>query len=529
MNKPARPQGRSRLARALLAALLIAAPACAADPADSPAAGSATSSPAPTEVRIAVPETGVSLKPDGFWHYALASYGVAEHLLRARPDGTIEPWLASSFERTDPKTWRVTLREGVTFHSGKAVDAKAVVAALEKRVTQGYGTDSIAKAEIEATGPLEVTFTSPQPSAAVPRDLASLVRYYMIYDVAAAEQAGDDNAKLLAAGIYTGPFKPVAVDQQSISAEAFPGYWGTKPALTGVKVLAMPDATARVSAVRSGEADIAITPPAETARTATQGGPFTYKRATVANRGVFAQFNLARPPFDDLAVRQAFMLGVDYAKLPAVVAGGGVYAQAGSVAPGALPFAVTTQRTDPAAAAALLDQAGWQAGADGIRAKDGKPLRVTYLFQSGDSELEAFGIALREQMRPLGIDLAMARVDDAYDSKAWPAEWTITTLFVLLDGPNLVDSMAAWLGSQGGANFGGVKDPELDGLIGTLQSTTLEEAGADLGKAQTLISEKAYAAVLGFKAVDAVVSAPFADFVPDAGFVFIDAALSVRQ
>ncbi|MFI6910399.1 ABC transporter substrate-binding protein [Nonomuraea sp. NPDC050394] len=516
MDLPARPL---RAVAALMLATALAA--CGGEPAK-PAAGP------PSAVRLAVPETGASLKPDAFWHYSLASYGIAEHLVRARPDGTIEPWLAASIERTDPKTWRVRLREGATFHSGKAVDAQAVVRALEKRVTQGYGNDSVAKAKIVASGPLEITFTSPKPTAAIPRDLGSLVRYYMIYDVAAAEAAGADEKKLLAAGLYTGPYKPVAVDAQSITAEAFPGYWGGKPALPGVRVLAMPDAAARVAAVRSAEADIAITPPAETTKATTRDGPFTHRRASIANRGVFAQFNLGRPPFDDPAVRQAFTRGVDYAKLPAVVAGGGVYERATGLVPASLPFAAQTQRTDPASAASLLDGAGWKAGADGIRAKGGKPLRLTYLFQAGDAEHEAFGIALREQLRPLGFDVAMARVDDTYDSKAWPQEWTVTVLSVLLDGPNVVDSMAAWLGSGGGANFGGVKDPELDALIARMQATALNEAGADLTKAQGVIGDRAYAAVLGFRPVDALVNRQFQDFSPDPGFVFIDAALAGR-
>ncbi|RFS80966.1 hypothetical protein D0T12_34410 [Actinomadura spongiicola] len=516
-----RPRPRRRPSRvpAVLIALLITG--CSGDPVENPLQS--------TTVRIAVPETAMGLKPDGFWHYSLASYGVAEHLLRARPDGTIEPWLAASFTRTRPNVWRLKLREGVSFHSGRTVDARAVVAALKKRATQGYGADSISKAKIEATGPLEVTLTSPKPTAAVPRDLASSVRYYMIYDVAAAERAGDDEKKLLAAGVYTGPYRPTAVDRQSLRADAFPRYWGRKPALTSVQVLAMPDSSARLSAVRSGEADIAITPPTEIARTGRKGGPFPYRRAPIANRGAFAQFNLTRAPFDDAAVRQAFTLGVDYARLPSVVAGGGIFERAGSVVPGSLPFAAQVQRTDPARAAALLDGAGWRTGAGGVRVKDGRPLRVTYLFQSGDTELEAFGIAVREQLRPLGFDVAMKRIEDSYDSKSWPKDWSIAALFVLLDGPNVVDSMANWLGGGGGANFGGVKDTELDTLIGRLQATTLDQARADLSKVQALVAERAYATVLGFKAVDAVVAKPWANFSPDPDFIFVDPALAPRR
>ena len=43
----------------------------------------------------------------------------------------IEPWLAESYELVDATTWRITLHEGISFTSGRTLDAEAVKECLE--------------------------------------------------------------------------------------------------------------------------------------------------------------------------------------------------------------------------------------------------------------------------------------------------------------------------------------------------------------------------------------------------------------
>ena len=57
--------------------------------------------------------------------WACIRYGVGETLFRYSDAMEPEPWLAESYERVDDLTWRITLREGVTFTSGRTMDAAA--------------------------------------------------------------------------------------------------------------------------------------------------------------------------------------------------------------------------------------------------------------------------------------------------------------------------------------------------------------------------------------------------------------------
>ena len=72
---------------------------------------------------------------------------------------------------------------------------------------------------------------------------------------------------------------------------------------------------------------------------------------------------------------------------------------------------------DPEAAAALLDEAGWAMGPDGIREKDGVRAELTLLYASDDSVRQALAADLANQLGALGIDAMIEGVgwDTAYD------------------------------------------------------------------------------------------------------------------
>lgn len=66
---------------------------------------------------------------------------------------------------------------------------------------------------------------------------------------------------------------------------------------------------------------------------------------------------------------------------------------------------------DPEGAAALLDEAGWTAGADGIRTKDGQRAELTFLYPASDSVRQALAADSADQLRRLGIDTKTEGVD----------------------------------------------------------------------------------------------------------------------
>ena len=58
--------------------------------------------------------------------WACIRYGVGETLFRYTDTMEIEPWLAADWEQADALTWRITLRDNITFSTGRPLDGQAV-------------------------------------------------------------------------------------------------------------------------------------------------------------------------------------------------------------------------------------------------------------------------------------------------------------------------------------------------------------------------------------------------------------------
>ena len=81
---------------------------------------------------------------------------------------------------------------------------------------------------------------------------------------------------------------------------------------------------------------------------------------------------------------------------------------------------------DPEGAAALLDEAGWLAGSDGIREKDGVRAELNILYPSSDSVRQALAADTQNQLKELGIDATIEGVgwDTAYTrAQTEPLMW----------------------------------------------------------------------------------------------------------
>jgi peptide/nickel transport system substrate-binding protein len=74
---------------------------------------------------------------------------------------------------------------------------------------------------------------------------------------------------------------------------------------------------------------------------------------------------------------------------------------------------------DPAKARALLDDAGWKPGPDGIRSKDGKPLAFTLITQAGYAIRENTAQAIQRQLKDVGVNVQVKLIDGTSISSVW--------------------------------------------------------------------------------------------------------------
>lgn len=507
----ARPSRRAALL-ALLAALLSA---CGAPP-----SGPAEQGPGPAPLRIATSFDIGSLDPveDGFW---MPEFGVAETPMRVGQEGEIQPWTLESLARADDLTWVLTLREGVTFQNGTPVDGVALAATMTRQLTLSPAAQAqLEGSTVTATGPRQVTLITPEPNASVPHLLAD-ESVFPIYDAAAVDAVGRDYAALAGAGIYTGPYAVRSLDAQRMELDPYPRHWAGIPPLPGVTVRFVPDPQARILAVQNGEVDIALYVPTD-AKQILDGDPnaffVTPPRGTGTGTGtVSVPLNQKIAPFDDLAVRKAFIAAIDYRSLADDILQG-AYDRAESLFPTVYPFAVRNLRTDTAAAAALLDAAGWVPGPDGVRTRDGRPLTVVLLTYPQQPDTTTIAVAMQSQLRALGFDVRIRQVEDVQAAVEELPDWNAAVVFNSTAGFTGTPEpfLRRYLVTSGDRNSSGVSDPELDALAGKLR-TAFDDAERDALLArvqQIVIEEGAYMTVAAVKRFPVVTSPEWRGYVP---------------
>jgi ABC-type transport system substrate-binding protein len=183
---------------------------------------------------------------------------VCEPLVRLDAEMGLVPALAESWESVDPNTWRFSLREGVSFQNGEPFNADAVKFTIDeyRRTAESYPWYYLwpeELPEVEVVDPRTVLLKSTATIATMPRNLTLL--YVLPPEAGAAEDFGNHP-------IGTGPFSFVE-HQQDVRLElaANPEYWGGAPAIERIVYRPIPDPSARMVAVQTGEVDVAAAIP----------------------------------------------------------------------------------------------------------------------------------------------------------------------------------------------------------------------------------------------------------------------------
>ncbi len=125
--------------------------------------------------------------------------------------------------------------------------------------------------------------------------------------------------------------------------------------------------------------------------------------------------NVTKAPFDDIRVREAAAKAINQEEILASVFGG-VGAVADTFLISALPESHVSDsakiKYDPDRSNALLDEAGWAMGPDGVRIKDGQPLKVTLWTQS-DSIFRRLTEVVQAQLKAVGIEAEITTFDSS--------------------------------------------------------------------------------------------------------------------
>ncbi|WP_372803014.1 ABC transporter substrate-binding protein [Paracoccus seriniphilus] len=286
---------------------------------------------------------------------------VFEGLVAIGRDGRVVPQLATDWTISeDGLTYSFHLRDDVTFQNGVPFDATTAKFTLERIL--GENSTNGQKANYTAISGIEAVDATTLVLKLSRRDADLL--YWLGYPAAVMVEPGsaDSNGTT---PVGTGPFK---VDEwrkgDRVLMSAWDGYWGEAPALETVTARFINDPQAQAAALQAGQVDIVGNLNAPELFAQFTDDPDFHAVAGAGEMEIVAGMNNAKPPFDDLRVRQALMMAVDRPSLVAAVSSGHG-TEIGSHFSPANPFYEDLTGEfpyDPQRAKALLAEAGYPDG-----------------------------------------------------------------------------------------------------------------------------------------------------------------------
>ena len=201
------------------------------------------------------------------------------------------------------------------------------------------------------------------------------------------------------------------------------------------------------------------------------------------------------PIFSDRAVRRAISMALDRQAMHR-----NVFGDMGTLGAGPYPRALADTAVrllpfDRAAAAALLDSAGWRVGTAGVRQKEGRPLAFGLVLPTSSRQRMQYAVLIQEQLKGMGI-----RVDiDAVDIQSFLSRWEGETYDALISAwspdPSRSGIKQNWTAEgmmPGGVNHISYANPAVDAAIDSaLAELDPERARSQMRRAYQMIVDDA--------------------------------------
>ncbi|HUG13585.1 MAG TPA: ABC transporter substrate-binding protein [Thermomicrobiales bacterium] len=449
-----------------------AAPAATGTTAGAPDPTATTGADAPTAT---VEQVAGEPKPGGTLRYGSRGFGlippqidhtisttllqlnVYDTLISYDPEGFLAPALAESWETPDELSYVFHIREGVTFHDGAPLTAADVVFSFDRILDEETGAtrrpEFARMASYEATDDFTVAVTMQEPYATFLSVLANRAA-----TIVSSAFQGDYDREMNGTGPFTlESFEP---DVQYVLVKN-PDYWQPgMPYLDRVEVLAIPDDSARIAALRSGDVNFAEYIPSQFVAELDADPNFTvFSGYDIYN---YIRINVNREPMTDPLVRQALNYAIDReVVIDLAFVGLGVPMTVGLIPPND-PVWYSQELDghwsyDPDKALELLAEAGYD---------DPSELSFTLESSSEPNHLDSAQIIV-EQWRAIGISAELQPLESAVRvDKRFSGDYTI-----MFDGAanpwTDPDFYSLYISSEGPVYAVGIgfSDDEIDRLL----------------------------------------------------------------
>ncbi|MBO9535348.1 ABC transporter substrate-binding protein [Herbaspirillum sp.] len=466
--------------RIAIGLLLCAAAGCAA------AAGTLRIAMTSSDIPLPNGQTDQGAEGQRFIGFSLFESLVAYDLSSADKPSQLMPGLATEWkvDGADKTRWIFKLRPNVKFHDGSLFTAESVVWNLDKilnpnaeqfdpkQSAQGKGRIPTVKS-YKAINPDTLEIVTSEPDALLPYQLALIV----MSSPAQWQKVGKSWDAFLKAPAGTGPWKLQSyVPRERAVLIPNAGYWNPKriPRLDAMVLLPVPDASARVAALRSGQVDWIEAPPGESIAALKAAG-FNITSNVYPHVWPWHFSRLEGSPWNDIRIRKAANLAIDREGMKQLL-GGMMLSAKGMVPPNSPWFGKPSFdiKYDLPAAKALMAQAG---------ISKEKPITVRAIISpsgSGQMQPQLMNEFIQQNLAEIGINVEF----DVRDWNALLANWragakdpgtkgaasTNSSYFSQDPFSALIRHLDSRLVAPKGSNWGYYSDKEMDVMFDRIRT-----------------------------------------------------------
>lgn len=342
------------------------------------------------------------------------------------PDALREiPTIENGDVSRDGLTLKYKLRPNIYFHDGVQLTCrdlkftwKVVMNPANNDLTQDGYRDI---ADIDCTDPLVAVIHMKKVYAPFLQELWGVNGNAPILPAHLLEPLNDakgtfNTAPYQAAPVGSGPFKFVSWERgTAVRMVAFDKYFMGKPKLDEVVFKIVPDDSTLINEVRTHEVDMGIHVGLND-WPQLQNIPGTVLDATPIFTYDHIDFDLKHPMFQDVRVRRALAMATDRKAILAKIAHGlGDLTDTALSPRGSWAWTNDTAHYDfdPVKAAALLDEAGWKRGPDGIRVKNGVRFAFNYSTQTESQTGKAIENIVQAMWHSIGAEVTVKNTPTA--------------------------------------------------------------------------------------------------------------------
>ncbi|WP_030912342.1 ABC transporter substrate-binding protein [Streptosporangium amethystogenes] len=406
-------------------------------------------------------------------------------------DGGLVPGLAESWQ-VEPSSVTFTLRKNVTCADGSPLGPAEVARSVNhvadpatKSPLLGVLIPAGVRARADETAGT-VTLSTPEAS---PFLLHSTVAVFIV-----CGKGLTDPATLATTTSGSGPYQlteSVPGDHYTLTVRK--GYtWGPGGSGTGergipqtVVLKVVSNESTAANLLLAGSINAATFSGADRARV--ENAPGITKTDQPGGNGEFFYNQGKGRPGADPAVRKALSQAVNLDELAKISTQGTGAKTTGMTTLSPRPCradSVTGHRPayDPEAAKATLDAAGWKAGADGIRQKDGRPLAIKVIYNTDYGAGPQAGAEYQaDAWKKIGaaVQLKGSASGAWSDALFKTGDWDVSTVAIGVSLPSQLTGYLSGPTVPDGSNFANIQNAKYTELTGKAAGMLPDEGGCD--------------------------------------------------